>query len=150
MHPPHQQQPTLATNSMTHHMGITGVTWPIDNDDSSLAPSCATRTAPCHVPPLPPLHATTISLTAGHCPLCAAAAATVYVQCHTAITMMPPHNTHPPPSRHLHPSHTLNHPPGHPLHSPTCCLPNTTYMPPTHCMYNVPPTEFHPTCHPLC
>ena len=78
-HPPNRRQPALAANSATRHTGITGVTLPIDDDDSSPAPSHATRTAPCRVPPPPPLHATTISLTAGCCPLRAAAATAVYI-----------------------------------------------------------------------
>jgi hypothetical protein len=145
VHPPLRHHPVLPTNSaggdMSH--GHHRVTWPIaDNDnDTSPAPSHATRTMPCRVPPPQPLHATTIGLTAGRCPLRAATA--IYVQCHTAITMTPLHDAHPPPSPHPRPSRTLNHLPGHPLHSPTCRLPNTTYVPPAHCTClppHVPPS----------
>jgi hypothetical protein len=77
---------------MTRHAGITGVTLPIDDDDSSPAPSCATRTTPCRVPPPLPLRATTISLTAGRCPLRAAATAAVYVSLlpHSRCPHLPP------------------------------------------------------------
>ena len=97
--------------------------------------SHATCTAPCRMPPLPPLHATAIGLTTGHFLLCATAAtATLYIWHYAIVTMMPPHNAHPLPSPHLCPSRTLNHLPGHPLHSPTCCLPNMMCVLPTQCM----------------
>ena len=91
-HPPSRRQPALAANSVTHHVGITGVTSPINDDDSSPAPSHATRTAPCRMLPPPPLCATTISLTAGRCPLCAAAATAVYVSLlpHSRCPHLPP------------------------------------------------------------
>ena len=76
-HPPHRRQPALAANSMTHHTGVTGVMLPIDDNNSSPAPSHATCIVPCHMPPPPPLCAITIGLTTGHCPL--RAAATIYI-----------------------------------------------------------------------
>ena len=72
-HPVNDNPPLqVAANSATRHVGITGVTWPIDNNDSSPAPLRATHTTPCRVPApaLPPLRVTTIDLTTGRSSMC--------------------------------------------------------------------------------
>ena len=57
--------PPPMAQAVTHHAGITGVAWPItdSDDDTSLAPSRATRTMPCHLPPA-------LSCTAAATPMC--------------------------------------------------------------------------------
>ena len=52
-HPPRRQQPALATNSVTHHAGITGVTWPIaDHHGHTTHVEDAPSTCPtAHRPP---------------------------------------------------------------------------------------------------
>ena len=51
VHTNHAPPPTAQV--ATHHAGITGVAWPIvdGDDDTSPAPSRATRTTPCRLPP---------------------------------------------------------------------------------------------------
>ena len=114
----------------TRHVGITGVMWPITNDnDMSLAPLHATHTAPCHLPPplsraaaAATLCATAASLT-HHCqphpPLPAsptAASLTHHCQPHpllpaspTAITTTPPHATPQHPPTMVAPPTSLSH-----------------------------------------
>ena len=125
--PPHA--PTLSTTGPCHqqcdmsHRHHRGVMWPIDDNDSSPAPSRATRTAPCHVLLPPPLRATTISLTAGHCPLRAATA--IYVP-------LLPHSRCP----HLLPFATMHLTPVPPHFGPTTVYPHALALgwppPPTH------------------
>ena len=82
----------------THHAGVTGVMWPIvDGDnDTSPAPSHATRTMPCRLPPA-------LSCAAATTPTCHCC------QCHPLVS---PHDAHPCPSHtpnHLRPSHSKCH-----------------------------------------
>ena len=77
-HPRPRSVPPAPRPAACHrHRPYVPMTWPIDNDDPSPAPSHATCTMPCHMPPPPPLRATTIGLTAGHCPLRAATATAI-------------------------------------------------------------------------
>ena len=101
--------PLPTAQMATCHAGVTGGTWPIvdGNDNTSPAPSHATCTAPCCLPPA----------------LSCAATATPTCHCCRRHPPASPHNTHPHPLTHLNhprPSHTPNHPPAHPLHSLTC------------------------------
>ena len=107
---------------MTCHVGITGVLWPIDDDDSSPALLCATCIAPCCVPLPPlPLCVTTIGLTAGHCPLCATAATALYIWHHAAITTTSHATPHHPPTTFTQPTHLTTCPATLSIHPPAAC-----------------------------
>ena len=112
-HPVDDTPPLLPTvHVVTHHMGVTGVTWPIANDDdTSPALSCATHTAPCRLPP-PLLHAATTTA------LCATTASLTCCHHNDATPCHPMMPTH-----HVCPTRvTLTH--------LTTCLPTLSIHPP--------------------
>ena len=99
----------------THHVGITGVTWPIaDDDDMSPAPSRATCTTPCCLPP-PLSHATAATA------LCASAAGLTCRHHNNAAPCHPTTPTHHICPTHITLTHLTTHPPTLSIHPPAGC-----------------------------